>query len=121
MVRATYARVLVRLGGAYPSGWVEAAVTNLCTQADYILDGYTYPTTLSTSDNKVIEVCVDIVLRMMRIADLMQEAGGTAGHSGRAYPSEFAPISKDIKERIDALMSDTTYDGFTTTDMVEDS
>ena len=120
MARATAARVLVRLGGAYPSGWAEAAVTNLCTQADYILDGYTYPTTLSTTDNNVIEVAVDMVLRMMRMADLMQEGAGTAGHSGRVYPSDFTVINNEIARRIDALMSDTTYDGFTTTDMVED-
>ena len=120
MVRATYAAVLMRLGGTYPTGWAEAQVTNLCTRADYILNGYTSPTTLSTTDASRIEVAIDIVLRLMRIADMMQTAGGSISSMGRAYV-DMPVLSDELKSRIDILKdAAVTYPYVTNVDLVED-
>lgn len=116
MVRATYARVKVRLGGGDPSGWSQAKIEGLCTQADYILDGYTTPDTLSTTDNNAIEIAVDVVLRMMRQADMLQESSGTTGHDGRTYV-DIPTLSDEIKERIDRVLR-SEYFGIQAIDMV---
>ncbi len=114
MVRATTARVLIRLGGAYPAGFDATSVGNLCTQADYILDGYTNPEVLSTTDANVIELACEIVLSMMAEASWYQ-AGGYA--SGRPKPEVLTP---DIKHRIEQLMAEN-YSYIQTIDTVEDS
>lgn len=120
MARATYARVLVRLGGAlYESTfWTEAKVTALCTQADYIIDGYTYPDTISTTSNIAIEIGVDVVLNMMEDIDRRRKSGGVSTGEGYTYTSK--PIlTDDIKQRIDNLKS-VTYFGITTVDFMEE-
>lgn len=99
MVRATYARVLVRLGGTYPAGFDATSVGNLCTSADYLLDGYTNPDTLSTTDNEVLELAVDVVISMMAEASWLQ-AGGYM--SGKPKPEVF---TTELKERIKKWMS----------------
>ena len=119
MVRATYSRVLARLGGSYPSGWDQTKVEDLCAQADYIIDGYTYPETISTTNNVAIELAVDVVLRMMSLADYMQEHSGSAGHDGRSYPVPTV-LTSEIKERIDRLLSGSSIHGITTVDMFEE-
>ena len=96
MVRATAARVLVRLGGTYPTGFAEAAITSMCTQADYILDRLTHNVTLSTSDNEVVEIAVDIVLNMMAEASWFQ-AGGFL--SGRQKPDVVTPLIQECIAR----------------------
>lgn len=103
MVRATAARVLVRLGGSYPAGYAEAAITNLCTQADYLIDGYTHPDTLSTSDNECIEIAVDVVLNMMAEASWIQ-AGGYL--SGKPKPTV---LTDEVKSRIDLWVTRNNY------------
>jgi len=118
MVRATYARVLVRLGGGDPSGWNEAKIDALCTQADYILDGYTSPDELSTTDNNAIEIAVDVVLRMMRQSDMLQESSGTTGHDGRSYV-DITILTDEIKTRIDNVLR-SEYFGPQIIDMVGD-
>jgi hypothetical protein len=121
MVRATEARVLVRLGAtAWPVvSWTQAAVTALCTQADYIIDGYTYPDTISTTSNTAIELAVDVVLRMMRMADMMQEAGGSSSADGRSY-TDFEILNEQMRERISALLRSSDYRGITIIDLIED-
>ena len=99
MVRATYARVLVRTGGTLPVPFTEAAVTALCTNADYLGDGITEPETLSLTDNEVIEIFVDIVLNMMAEATWLH-AGGYL--TGRPKPEV---MSNDIITRLRGHMS----------------
>lgn len=117
MSRATYARVSARLGGDDPSGWVQADIEGLCTQADYIIDAETYPETLSTTSDLVIELAVDVVLRMMRLSDFMHEASGSAGHDGRMYP-DIPVLNKELKDRIARLSTSQSTGSFTTIDMI---
>jgi len=102
MSRATHARVLVRFGGTLPTPWVEAQVTALCTQADYVIDGYTYPVVISTTSNLAIEIAVDVVMNMMRQADMMKKSSGATGGEGYTFGS-VAILTPEIKQRIDAL------------------
>lgn len=119
MVRATYARVLVRLGGVLPdSFWTEAKITSLCTQADYIIDGYTYPDAISTTSNLAIEIGVDVVLRLMRQTDAMRRSAGASSGDGFTYP-DYVILTPELTKRIDNLLSDN-YFGVTTIDMVEE-
>lgn len=123
MVRATAARVLIAIGGSYPTGWAEAAVTNLCQRADYIIDGYVKrwgtAATLSATDNDAIEVAVDLVLHLMWVADMMKRSRGMVAGEGMAYPAQLNPFPKWIKERIDILMGETGIELATTVRQVE--
>jgi len=120
MARATAALVLARLGGTYPTGWDAVTVGALCSPADAILDGYTAPVTLSTTDTSCIGVAIDIVMRMMRIADMMQSAGGAMSTMGRTY-IDMPNLSDELKERINVLKAEAgSYTGITTIGMVED-
>lgn len=114
MVRATVARVLIRLGGTYVAGFDAINIGNLCTSAYYILDGYTNPEVLSTSDDKVIEIEVDIVLSLMAEI-LWYQAGGY--NSGKPKPEILTP---EIRHRIEQLMAEN-YSYIQTIDTVEDS
>jgi len=120
MVRATYARVLVRLGGTPPTNWTEALITALCTSADYEIDSFTYPYTISTTENPAIEIAVDVVLRMMHIANIMHESSGATSHSGRSYPLDLPVLTEEIKLRIHAMLSDNTYHGAENLSMIEE-
>jgi len=108
MVRATYARVLVRLGGTRPVGWDEADITSLCTQADYVIDGFTYPDTISTTSDVAIELAVDVVLRMMRQADMMRRSAGASQGEGFVYP-DLTILTDELISRIRALLNTTHY------------
>ena len=120
MARATAALVYARLGNNYPTGWDAVTVGALCAPADAILDGYTYPVVLSTTDASCISVAIDIVMRMMRIADMMQSAGGAMSTMGRTYV-DMPNLSDELKERINVLKSSAvTYPYTTTIDMVGD-
>ena len=102
MARATAAKVLIRLGGDYPAGTDATAMVGFCAQADYFLDGYTYPIVLSTTDDIVIEICVSIVLAFIDLA-LWLQAGGVA--SGEPRPEI---LTEDIKLRIEQLLASET-------------
>ena len=119
MPRATTALVLARLGNAYPTGWDAVSVGALCAPADAALDGYTFPKVLSTTDASCIEMACSIVMRKMRIADMMQSAGGAIAVMGRSY-LDMADISDEMKERIDRLTQDPTLYGVTTADAIEE-
>jgi len=114
MVRATYARVFVRLGGSLPPSWTEAKITALCTSADFIIDSFTAPEVMSTTDNNAIEIAVDVVKNMMREADFIHQSSGSSAHDGRQYPL-IEILTPDIRERIQAVMSSTN---FSTVDMI---
>lgn len=66
MVRATVAEVKKLWGGTLPANWTtEANVTNLCTQVDCVIDGKTYPDTISTTSNPAKQLANEIVYRKM--------------------------------------------------------
>lgn len=116
MARATHARVLVRCGGTLPTGWVEAAVTNLCTQADYIIDGWTYPDTISTTSNIAIEIAVDVVLLLMRQTDMLKKSAGAVVGEGITY-ANVEVLTPDIKMRIKRQLRGTDM-GIHLSDMI---
>ena len=113
MVRATTARVLIRMGGTYWVNYDATNVGNLCTQADYILDAYTYPDTLGTGDNE-IELAVSVVMNMIHENDWFS-AGGFS--TGQARPTVLTREIKDIAHR---LATDSAYDGFSAVPIVDE-
>jgi len=115
VARATTADVLKRWGGTYPPGADATNTADWCEQADEILNAYTHPDTLSTTDSKVKAVAVDVVERLY-IRMVWMQAGGPM--SGQPEPEV---LTQDIKEKIDRLSIDSTYDGFTTAKMWESS
>jgi len=120
MARATAALVYARLGNAYPTPWDAVTVGALCTRADSILDGVTTPVVLSSTDASCIEVACDIVMRMMRIADMMQTAGGSMSSMGRTYV-DMPTLSDELKERINILKQEAgSYRYATSVDTVEE-
>ena len=108
MVRATTARVLIRLGGTYPVNHDATSVGNMCTDADYLLDGETHPDTLSTTGNNEIELACSIVLNMIAEADWVASGGYATGQPKPVV------ITRAIKATIDRLSSTSTFKGFTT-------
>lgn len=118
MVRASYAKVLIRLGGTLPSPWTEAAVTALCVAADRIIDGYTSPASISATSDIAIELGVDVTLRLMRQADMLRQSSGASSVDGRTY-AEIDILTEDIKQRIDSAL-DTSYSGITTINLMEE-
>jgi hypothetical protein len=109
----------VRLGGALPDAfWTEAKITALCTQADYKIDMYTYPDTISTTSNLAIEIGVDVVLQMMRQADMYRKSGGATSGEGFTF-SDVDILTPDIKKSIDNLLSDNFF-GVTTVNLMEE-
>lgn len=112
MVRATAAEVEDLLG-TYPSGWDATRVGELCTSADYYLDGYVktfYNTTLSTTDSDVVNIANHIVIQMLHRAN--------AVHRGAdILPAIF---TEEIKMLIAAVLGATTNDGIYAGDMCED-
>lgn len=108
MVRATYARVLVRLLGERPTSVTEAQITALCTQADYIIDRYTNPRVMSTTSNLAIEIAVDVVLRMIRQGEMLRHSSGASTMEGVTYP-DVVILTNDIKHDIDAMLNESYY------------
>lgn len=119
MVRATHAGVLIRYGGTLPVGWVEAAITSLCIRADSIIDGYTAPDTISTTDDAATAIAESVVMRLVRIGDSGQQSSGTTSLEGRAYP-DFPELSTGLKQRIDALLTGSSTYGMGILNMIED-
>ena len=97
MVRATLVRVQIRLAGDNPPGIADADITSMLTQADYVGDGYTWPTVLSQTDDIVIELFVSIVMNMLAENTWFQ-AGGYL--SGQPRPEI---LTREVKDTLDRL------------------
>ncbi len=121
MVRATYALVLVRLGGVLPTGWTESGgtlqISDLCTQADYIIDNYTKPVVMSTTANTAKEVAVEVVLRMMKQAEVARRSSGALSSEGFVYPADVIILTDRIKDMIDRELSEN-YSGMRVFDQI---
>lgn len=116
VARATAAEVVKLLGGNYPAGFNATNVGTMLDEADYELDDYAllhYNTTMSTSDTSVISIANNIVVRKIIHAQWVH-----AGVEGRG--PEPAIFTTRIRERIDAHLGSTTYDGFVAGEGVED-
>jgi hypothetical protein len=113
MARATYLRVLPRIGGTLTPPWTQAQIESLCDSADYEINAYTNPAAISLTSNEAIEIAVDVVLGLKILADGHQSRTGTISHDGRTY-SDADPLSPGIKERIDKLLASetTSYTSF---------
>ena len=112
MVRATAAEVEDLLG-SYPVGWDATKVGELCTSADYYLDGYVktyYNTTLSATATDVVNIANHIVVQMIHRAN--------AVHKGADILPEI--FTEEIKMLIAAVVGTTTNDGVYAGDMCED-
>ena len=106
MVRATTAKVLIRMGGAYWVNYDATSIGNMSTEAHYILDGYTHPHTLSTTGNNEIAIAVEVVMNMVAYNDWGM-AGGYA--TGQMRP---VILTTSLKDRIDRISIDSTSKGF---------
>jgi hypothetical protein len=116
MVRATAAEVLKLLGGTYPAGFNATNVGNMCAEADYELDDFAlanYNTTLSTTDTAVISIANNVVVRKVIHAQWLHAPIATRGPEPEIF-------TQHIRDRIEAHLGSTTYDGFYTGDMVAD-
>ena len=114
MVRATYTLVLVRTAGVYPVNHTETSVGAMCTQADYILDAYTHPDTLGTGNNEK-ELAVSVVMNMIAEADWLATGGYGTGFARPLI------LTREIKDIADRLATDSSYDGFSSVEMVDES
>lgn len=113
MSRATYARVKIRLGGEDTPPWTQAKIEGLCDSADFEINAYTNPASISLTSDEAIEIAVDVVLELKKQADGHQTRTGTISHDGRTY-SDADILTPGIKERIDKLLASetTSYTGF---------
>lgn len=120
MVRAAYTDVVKRFpSGEYPGAWTQARVTDLCSEADYILDAYTSPQTLSTTSDEAISISVDVVIRLMIQGQMLEQSSGTMGHNGRQYPLNMEILTPELRTRIENLLRTSTV--VDTLDMIDES
>jgi hypothetical protein len=114
MVRATAAEMLKLLGGTYPPGHDATSFGNFAAQADSILDTKALPSTLSVSGTNEVAFAnrkaVDLVMRALWLS-----AGGIL--SGQPEPRMW---TQDDDITLAQLLHDTTADGFTTVDMIDE-
>lgn len=109
MARATYARVLPRIGGTITPPWTQVLIESLCDSADYEINAFTNPASISTTSDEAIEIAVDVVLELKIQADGHQSRTGTINHDGRTY-KDADPLPSWVKEKINKLLaSETTF------------
>lgn len=111
MVRATTVTVLIRMGGTYWVNYDATNVGNLCIAADYFLDAYTHPDTLSTTGNNEIAIATSIVMNMILVNDWFAAGGYTCGQPRPVVMTE------DIVTRLNILKESTAGDD-DTVDMI---
>ena len=115
MVRATAAEVLKLFNGAYPTGISATTVGDLLAQADYEMDAYTRPSTISATDTSGIHIANKIVVNLS-IWGLWLHDGGQL--SGKEEPEI---LTQRIKDELDRLKVDTAHDGAVYGEMIDDS
>ena len=118
MARATTAEVKKLTLGEWPPSITDAKVADLLDEADYVLDTYAlkhYNTSLSTTSDEAKSLANRLVYRMIMHGQWVL-AGGPLSQTPE--PKQFTQAMKD---RIEMLCRDTTYDGLTTGKMQEES
>jgi len=117
MVRATEPEVLI-IFGAYPAGLTTAIITAMLPGGNADLNGYVkkyYKTNLSTTDADAIHIENKVVANK-GLWSLWAQAGGPTSRL-----PEPAIFSQDVKDLIEAIISDTTTDHATTLDAIDTS
>ena len=114
MARATAAGALVLFGGTHPPGDDAASFGALVAPADAIMDIEALPSVLSTTGTNEIALG-DRVLYNLVIHSMWASAGGDL--SGKPEP---VVLTEGIKKEISLLLMDTTADGWTTLDMIDE-
>lgn len=116
MVRATVAEVKKLFGGTLPPNWsTEANVTNLCGQVDYELEGKAAPHSLSSTDTAVVQLANELVYRRMIHADWAHGGGHVSGMP------EPVIWTREMLERFDRILTDSSYKGATYLKLQEES
>jgi hypothetical protein len=114
VVRASAAEMLKLFGGSYPPPHDATSFGNFAAQADAVLDTFALPAALSTTGTNEValanRVAANLVLRA-----LWASAGGVL--SGKPEP---VVLSNDMKDEVRQLLYDSTVDGFTTLDMLDE-
>ncbi|MHA2243077.1 MAG: hypothetical protein ACXACE_15865 [Candidatus Thorarchaeota archaeon] len=114
MVRATTVAMLKLWLGTYPAGIDATSAGNVIAQASAWLDSYTYPTKLSSTDAGAI-LAENMLACNMCMHGLWYHAGGEM--TGKPEPVVLTP---QLKEFIDRLLIDTTWDGADGGEMIAD-
>ena len=115
VARATAAEVLKLMGGEYIAGSDATMVGNLLDSADYWMDGYTKPHTLSTSGTSEISIANEIVVNLV-MHSIWQHDGGPA--SGKPEPEI---LTSQIKDQLERLKVSIVYDGAVYGEMIDDT
>ena len=105
-------------GGTYPGGWTPTSIDDLTDIADYIIDGYTYPYTISTTSNAAKAINLQVTERLRLRADVGERSSGVASAGGVTYP-DLIILTEEIKERIKSLLkSSSDTSGFLVLDLM---
>ena len=110
MARAASTDYEMYMGGTYPGGWGATMIDNLTDIADYIIDGYTYPVSISSSSNAAKAINIQVTDRLRLRADGAKRSSGASSAEGVTYP-DFIILTDEIKERINALLTSSTDTG----------
>jgi hypothetical protein len=114
MVRATAAEMLKLFGGKYPPPHDATSFADFAAQADAIIDTEALPGVLSATgaNEKLLanRLAVNLVLFSMW-------ASGGGDLSGNPKPEI---LTHEMKTHIQQLLMDTTQDGWTTLDMIDE-
>ena len=114
MVRATAAEMLKLFGGTHPPGHDATSFGNFAAQTDALLDTKALPSSLSTTGTNEVAFAnrkaVDLV-----IWSLWASAGGPL--SGQPEPAIW---TQDDNDQLSQLLHDTTADGFSAVDMIDE-
>ena len=114
MVRATAAQMLILYGGTYPPGHDATSFTAIALHADAWIDAYCLPATLSTTSTAALGIANMVAVHFVNHS-LYLSAGGAL--SGVSDPEV---MHHGITDLLDKLLMDTTEDGFTTLDMIDE-
>ena len=110
MARAASTDYEMYMGGTYPGGWGATMIDNLTDIADYIIDGYTYPYTISTTSNAAKAINLQVTERLRLRADAANRSSGAASADGVTYP-DLIILTSEIKEQLNALVKGSSTSG----------
>ena len=110
MARAASTDYEMYMGGTYPGGWGAITIDDLTDIADYIIDGYTYPYTISSTSNAAKAVNLQVTERLRLRADAGTRSSGAASAEGVTYPDVII-LTPEIKEQLNALVKSSSTSG----------
>jgi len=114
MVRATAAEMIKLTGGKYIPPNDSTSYGNYAAQADALVDTEALPGVLSTTGTNEVALTNRVAVNLA-LWGAWANAGGDL--SGKPEP---VVMTEQIKAEIRQLLMDTTEDGFTTLDMIDE-